>query len=297
MGKITYQDLLEAGVHFGHLRKKWNPKMMPYIFMERKGIHIIDLNKTLESLEETAGALRAMARSGKKILFVATKKQAKTIVEEAANRVNMPYVTERWLGGMLTNFATIRKSIKKMQSIERMMNDGTFENITKKERLQLTREKAKLEKVLGGIANMSRLPAAIYIVDIGNEHIALAEAKRLNIPTLAMVDTNCDPTLVDYAVPANDDATKSIAIITEYLTNAIIEGLEERKRDKDEADAQNEGEEESRLSSTERVLLAVDEDSPEEGGGEGAKKPAAPGGRRRATGARRTGGGPKPAGK
>ncbi len=295
MGKLTYQDLLEAGVHFGHLRKKWNPKMMPYIFMERKGIHIIDLNKTLESLEETAGALKAMARAGKKILFVATKKQAKSIVEEAANRVNMPFVTERWLGGMLTNFATIRKSIKKMQSIERMMNDGTFENITKKERLQLTREKAKLEKVLGGIANMSRLPAAIYIVDIGNEHIALAEAKRLNIPTLAMVDTNCDPTQVDYAIPANDDATKSIAIITNYLTEAIIEGLEDRKRDKDEADAQNEGEEETQLSSTERVLLAVDEETGEDG--EKAKKPAPAAGRRRATGTRRTGGGPKPAGK
>jgi small subunit ribosomal protein S2 len=296
MGKLTYQDLLEAGVHFGHLRKKWNPKMMPYIFMERKGIHIIDLNKTLECLEETAGAIKAMARAGKKILFVATKKQAKTIVEEAANRVNMPYVTERWLGGMLTNFATIRKSIKKMQSIERMMNDGTFENITKKERLQLTREKAKLEKVLGGIANMSRLPAAIYIVDIGNEHIALAEARRLNIPTIAMVDTNCDPTQVDYAIPANDDATKSIAIITNYLTDAIIEGLEERKRDKDEADAQNEGEEETQLSSTERVLLAVDEEIGEEG--EKAKKSASAGARRRTTGTRRTGGsGSKSAGK
>ncbi len=294
MGKITYSDLLEAGVHFGHLRKKWNPKMMPYIFMERKGIHIIDLNKTLESLEETAGAMKAMARSGKKILFVATKKQAKSIIEEAANRVSMPFVTERWLGGMLTNFATIRKSIKKMQSIERMMTDGTFENITKKERLQLTREKAKLEKVLGGIANMSRLPAAIYIVDIGNEHIALAEAKRLNIPTLAMVDTNCDPTQVDYAVPANDDATKSIAIITNYLTNAIIEGLEDRKRDKDEADAQSEGEEETQLSSTERVLLAVDQESTEDG--EKAKKPAAGNARRRTTGPRRAGGS-KPAGK
>lgn len=282
MGKLTYQELLEAGVHFGHLRKKWNPKMLPYIFMERKGIHIIDLNKTLESLEETAGAMKSIARSGRKILFVATKKQAKEIVSAAAQKVNMPFVTERWLGGFLTNFATIRKSIKKMQSIEKMMNDGTFENITKKERLQLTREKTKMEKVLGGIANMSRLPSAIYLVDIGHEHIALAEAKRLNIPTLAMVDTNCDPTLVDFAVPANDDATKSISIITEYLTNAIIEGLEERKRDKEESD-QNPEEDEAGAAA-DRLLATVESDEQRERGGK-------PGGRRPASGGPGGGGG------
>ncbi len=235
MEKLTHTDLLDAGVHFGHLRKKWNPKMLPYIFMEKKGIHLIDLNKTIEASEAAAAALRSIARSGKKILFVATKKQAKAIVADAATRVNMPFVTERWLGGMLTNFSTIRKSIKKMQSIEKMMADGTFENITKKERLQLERERAKLEKVLGGIAQLGRLPAAIFLVDITHEHIALAEAKRLNIPTFGMVDTNSDPTTVDFAIPANDDATKSISIITNFLTEAMIEGLGERKKDKDEA--------------------------------------------------------------
>jgi small subunit ribosomal protein S2 len=192
MEKIQYKQLLEAGVHFGHLKKKWNPKMLPYIFMERRGIHIIDLNKTLESLEETAAAMKQIARSGKKVLFVATKKQAKEIVSEAAQRAGMPFVTERWLGGMLTNFSTIRKSIKKMQSIEQMLNDGTLENITKKERLRLIRDKAKLEKVLGGIAALNRLPAAIYLVDIMHEHIALLEAKKLNIQTIGMVDTNSD---------------------------------------------------------------------------------------------------------
>ncbi|MCH8330307.1 MAG: 30S ribosomal protein S2 [Bacteroidetes bacterium] len=233
MDSIKYQDLLEAGVHFGHLKKKWNPKMAPYIFMERKGIHIIDLHRTSEKLEVAAAAFKSIARSGKKILFVATKKQAKKIVEEAAQQVNMPFVTERWLGGMLTNFATIRKSIKRMQSIDRMINDGTFENITKKERLVLTRERDKLERVLGGIAMLNRLPAALYLVDLSHEHIAFAEAQNLNIATFAMVDTNSDPTSVDFPIPANDDASKSIMIVTHFLVNAIQEGLEERKKDKE----------------------------------------------------------------
>jgi small subunit ribosomal protein S2 len=228
------QQLLEAGVHFGHLKKKWNPKMLPYIFAEKKGIHIIDLNKTVEGLQETASALKQIARSGKKVLFVGTKKQAKDIVTECAQRVNMPFVTERWLGGMLTNFNTVRKSVKKMQSIDKMLNDGSFDSITKKERLTLTRDKEKMEKVLGGIAQLSRIPAALFIVDIGHEHIALAEAKRLGITTFGVVDTNCDPNKVDFAVPANDDATKSIAIITNYITAAIAEGLAERQAAREE---------------------------------------------------------------
>jgi small subunit ribosomal protein S2 len=228
------QQLLEAGVHFGHLRKKWNPKMLPYIFAEKKGIHIIDLNKTTECLHEAAAVLKQIARSGKKILFVGTKKQAKDIVTECAQKVNMPYVTERWLGGMLTNFNTVRKSVKKMQSIEKMLNDGTFDSVTKKERLTLSRDKEKMEKVLGGIAQLSRVPTALFIVDIGHEHIALAEAKRLGVSTFGVVDTNCDPNKVDFAVPANDDATKSIAIITQFITAAIAEGLAERQAAKDE---------------------------------------------------------------
>lgn len=228
------QQLLEAGVHFGHLKKKWNPKMLPYIFAEKKGIHIIDLNKTVECLQETAAAMKAIARSGKKILFVGTKKQAKDIVNESAKKVNMPFVTERWLGGMLTNFNTVRKSVKKMQSIEKMLGDGSFDNITKKERLTLSRDKDKMEKVLGGIAQLGRVPAALFIVDIGHEHIALAEAKRLGIATFGVVDTNCDPNKVDFAIPANDDATKSIAIIVNYITAAIAEGLAERQAAKDE---------------------------------------------------------------
>jgi len=228
------QQLLEAGVHFGHLRKKWNPKMLPYIFAEKKGIHIIDLNKTVESLQEAASALKQIAKSGKKIMFVGTKKQAKEIVTESAKKINMPFVTERWLGGMLTNFNTVRKSVKKMQSIEKMLNDGSFDNITKKERLTLARDKDKMEKVLGGIAQLGRVPAALFIIDIGHEHIALAEAKRLGITTFGMVDTNCDPNKVDFAIPANDDATKSIAIISNYIIAAIAEGLAERQAAKEE---------------------------------------------------------------
>lgn len=237
------QQLLDAGVHFGHLKKKWNPKMLPYIFAEKKGIHIIDLNKTVEGLQESAAALKSIAKSGKKIMFVATKKQAKEIVSDCAKKVNMPFVTERWLGGMLTNFNTVRKSVKKMQSIEKMLNDGSIDNLTKKERLTLTRDKDKMEKVLGGIAQISRVPAALFMVDIGHEHIALAEAKRLNITTFGMVDTNSDPNKVEFAIPANDDATKSIAIIVNYLTAAIAEGLAERQAERDEDDSNADSEE------------------------------------------------------
>ncbi len=235
MKAIDTKEMLDAGVHFGHMKKKWNPKMRPYIFMEKKGIHIIDLNKTKEKLEEAAAGMKSIARSGRKIMFVATKKQAKDIVANAARSVDMPYVTERWLGGMMTNFATIRKSIKKMQSIDKMLNDNNTESITKKERLVLTRERDKLEKVLGGIANLNRLPAALFIVDVNHEHIAVEEAKKLNIPTFGIVDTNSDPTVVDFPIPANDDATKSIKLIVDYITEAIAEGLAERQQDKEKA--------------------------------------------------------------
>jgi small subunit ribosomal protein S2 len=261
------QQLLEAGVHFGHLRKKWNPKMLPYIYAEKKGIHIIDLNKTVECLQETASALKAIAKSGKKIMFVGTKKQAKEIVTECAQRVNMPYVTERWLGGMLTNFNTVRKSVKKMQSIEKMLGDGSFDNITKKERLQLSRDRDKMEKVLGGIAQLGRVPAALFIIDIGHEHIAMAEAKRLGITTFGMVDTNCDPNKVDYPVPANDDATKSIAIIANYITAAIAEGLAERQAEKaDEGEEQEE-------STDKAPRFALEEDEDKSGARRGGGKP------------------------
>ncbi|MDX1941955.1 MAG: 30S ribosomal protein S2 [Saprospiraceae bacterium] len=230
MEKPTYKDLLDAGVHFGHLKKKWNPKMAPYIFKEIKGIHIIDLNRTLENMERAANAMRNIAKSGRKIMFVATKKQARDIVMTAAKSVDMPFVTERWLGGMMTNFATIRRSVKKMQNIERMLNDASLTSITKKERLTMSREYQKLEKQLGGIANLNRLPAAIFIVDIHHEHIAVAEAHRLGLRTFGMVDTNSDPNEVDFAIPANDDASKSIAIITNYMAEAIRQGLEERKQ-------------------------------------------------------------------
>ncbi len=229
MQKPTYKELLDAGCHFGHLRKKWNPKMTPYIFMEHKGIHIIDLNRTADCMERAALVMKAMAKSGKKIMFVATKKQAREIVQKAAESVGMPFVTERWLGGMMTNFQTIRKSVKKMQNIERMLGDSTLTSITKKERLTLSREHAKMDKHFGGIANLNRLPSAVFIVDIHHEHLALAEAKKLGVKTLGMVDTNSDPTLVDYAIPSNDDASKAISFITNYLVEAIREGLEERK--------------------------------------------------------------------
>ena len=219
------QQLLDAGVHFGHLKKKWNPKMLPYIFAEKKGIHIIDLNKTTECLQETAAIMKQIARSGKKILFVGTKKQAKDIIQDNAKKVNMPFVTERWLGGMLTNFNTVRKSVKKMQSIEKMLGDGSFDNITKKERLTLTRDKDKMEKVLGGIAQLGRVPAALFIVDIGHEHIALAEAKRLGITTFGVVDTNCDPDIVDFAIPGNDDASRALELYVSLISRAAIDGI------------------------------------------------------------------------
>lgn len=269
--KSLHQSLLEAGVHFGHLKKKWNPKMLPYIFTEKNGIHIIDLNRTIEGLDEAAAAMKSIAKSGKKIMFVATKKQAKEIVAEAAAKINMPFVTERWLGGMLTNFSTIRKSVKKMQSIEKMLEDGTMDSVTKKERLTLTRSKEKMEKVLGGISQMGRVPAALFIVDITHEHIALAEAKRLGISTFAMVDTNSDPTKVDFAIPANDDATKSIAIIVQYLTAAIIEGLEERATSKDD-----EEHDEDEDTAKERGMVMTEEDEAA-GRGRGGKKAGAPG--------------------
>ena len=240
MEKPSYKELLDSGVHFGHLKKKWNPKMSPYIFAERKGIHLIDLNRTSECLERAGEAARQMAKAGKKILFVATKKQARQIVAEAATSVNMPYVTDRWLGGMMTNFATIRRSVKKMQNIERMLGDGSLTSVTKKERLTLTREHAKLDKVLGGIANLNRTPSAMFIVDVHHEHIAVAEAHKLNIRTLGLVDTNSDPGQVDYAIPGNDDASKSIAIITNYITGMIRLGLEDRKAAKAEKDSQAE---------------------------------------------------------
>ena len=270
------QQLLEAGVHFGHLRKKWNPKMLPYIFAEKKGIHIIDLNKTTECLQETASVLKQIARSGKKILFVGTKKQAKDIVTECAQKVNMPYVTERWLGGMLTNFNTVRKSVKKMQSIEKMLGDGSFDSITKKERLTLSRDKEKMEKVLGGIAQLSRVPAALFIVDIGHEHIALAEAKRLGVGTFGVVDTNCDPNKVDFAIPGNDDATKSIAIITQYITAAIAEGLAERQAAKDE-----ETEDSSLTDENQKKAARLEAEAQAEAGGGG--KPRGGGQPRRRT--------------
>lgn len=237
MSRTNFEELLEAGCHFGHLKRKWNPAMAPYIFMERNGIHIIDLYKTIAKIDEAAEALKQIAKSGRKILFVATKKQAKEIVAEKAKAIGMPYITERWPGGMLTNFPTIRKAIKKMTTIDKMMTDGTFDNISKREKLQITREREKLEKNLGSIADLTRLPAAIFVVDVMKEHIAVKEAQRLEIPIFAIVDTNSDPTGIDYVIPANDDATKSIEVILNALVGAIQEGLEERKLMKVEAEA------------------------------------------------------------
>jgi len=285
------QQLLEAGVHFGHLKKKWNPKMLPYIFAEKKGIHIIDLNKTVECMQETAAAMKQIARSGKKILFVGTKKQAKDIVTESAQKVGMPFVTERWLGGMLTNFNTVRKSVKKMQSIEKMLTDGSFDSITKKERLTLSRDKDKMEKVLGGIAQLGRVPAALFIVDIGHEHIALAEAKRLGIATFGVVDTNCDPGKVDFAIPANDDATKSIAIVVNYITAAIAEGLAERQAAKDEEVEDNFADEK------EKQAAKMQAEAESEAGRGGRNRGAGSGGggqrRRTTTGGGNRGGAPR----
>lgn len=233
MSRVSFEELLDAGVHFGHLRRKWNPNMAPYIFMERNGIHIIDLYKTIAKLDEAASAIKQIAKSGKKVLFVATKKQAKEIVAEQVTRVNMPYVVERWPGGMLTNFVTIRKAVKKMASIDKLMETDNFLTMSKRERLQITRERAKLEKNLGSIVDLSRLPSAIFVVDILKEHIAVAEARKLNIPIFAIVDTNSNPHLVDFPVPANDDASKSIQLIVKVMVDAIEEGLNERRFDKD----------------------------------------------------------------
>ena len=259
MERIDHKTLLEAQVHFGHLKRKWNPKMLPYIFGEKKGIHIIDLNRTNDKLEEAAQAAKSIAKSGRKILFVATKKQAKEVVKEAAKRVNMPFVTERWLGGMLTNFTTIRKSIKKMQNIEKMLGDGTMESVTKKERLVLTREKEKMDKVLGGVSAMNRVPAALFLVDITHENIALKEATRLNVNTIGIVDTNSDPTKVDFAIPGNDDAAKSISILTNYIADAIAEGLAERAASQEGVDGAETDEELAERNRYESELSGDDE--------------------------------------
>lgn len=233
MNELKFEELLEAGCHFGHLKRKWNPKMAPYIFKEHNGIHVIDLQKTIAKADEAAAALKQMARSGKKVLFVATKKQAKEVVAEMAKTVDMPFVTERWPGGMLTNFQTIRKAVKKMNSLDALMHDKDFNNISKRERLQVQRERAKLDKNLGSIADLTRLPSALFVIDINKEHIAVAEARRLNIPTFALVDTNTNPELIDFPIPANDDASKSIAAILKHMCEAIQEGLNERMLDKD----------------------------------------------------------------
>lgn len=237
MSITNFDQLLEAGVHFGHLKRKWNPAMAPYIFMERNGIHIIDLYKTVAKVDEAAAALKQIAKSGKKVLFVATKKQAKQVVADKAAVVNMPYVIERWPGGMLTNFPTIRKAVKKMTTIDKMTKDGTFDNLSKREKLQVTRQRAKLEKTLGSIADLTRLPSALFVVDVMKEHIAVREANRLGIPVFAMVDTNSDPSNVDFVIPANDDATKSIEVILGAVCGAIAEGLEERKAEKVDVEA------------------------------------------------------------
>ena len=233
MSRTDFNTLLEAGAHFGHLKRKWNPKMAPYIFMEKNGIHIIDLHKTVLKIDEAAAAIKQIAKSGRRVLFVATKKQAKEIVTEKVATVGMPYVTERWAGGMLTNFPTIRKAVKKMATIDKMTTDGTFDNFSKREKLQIARQRAKLEKNLGSIADLTRLPAALFVVDVQKEANAVKEAKRLNIPVFAMVDTCCDPTDIDYVIPANDDATKSIAVVVDVMTAAVAEGLEERRLEKE----------------------------------------------------------------
>lgn len=240
MAKLEFDQLLEAGAHFGHLRRKWNPEMAPYIFMERNGIHIIDLHKTIAKAEEAAAALKQMAKSGKRILFVATKNQAKEVIEDKAQSLNMPYVVERWPGGMLTNFPTIRKAVKKMSSIDRMIKDGTFDTLSKREKLQITRQRAKLDKTLGSIQDMTRLPSALFIVDIMKEEIAVREAKKLGIPVFAIVDTNSDPTDIDFVIPANDDATKVIEAIMQYIHDEIKEGLEERKIERADSKAAEE---------------------------------------------------------
>jgi len=260
MPRVNFEELLEAGVHFGHLKRKWNPAMAPYIFMERNGIHILDLHKTAVKIDEAAAALKQIAKSGRKVLFVATKKQAKEIIAEKVATANMPYVTERWPGGMLTNFPTIRKAVKKMTSIDKMMVDNTqWKNLSKRERLQITRQRAKLDKTLGSIADLTRLPAAMFVIDVMKEHIAVKEAIRLNIPVFGIVDTNSDPSNIDYVIPANDDATKSIALITDVMVKAMQEGMSERKVEKD-----SEGSKEKRAAKPKKAK-AKKEDVAEEG--------------------------------
>jgi len=254
MPRVNFEELLEAGVHFGHLKRKWNPAMAPYIFMERNGIHILDLHKTAVKIDEAANALKQIAKSGRKVLFVATKKQAKEIIAEKVGAVNMPYVVERWPGGMLTNFPTIRKAVKKMTSIDKLMGDTSWNNLSKRERLQITRQRAKLDKTLGSIADLTRLPAAMFVVDVMKEHIAVKEAIRLGIPVFGIVDTNSDPSNIDYVIPANDDATKSIGLITDVMVKAMQEGLSERKVEKD-----SEGSKEKRAAKPKKAKAKKEE--------------------------------------
>ena len=263
MSQVTIQQLLDAGCHFGHLKRKWNPHMAPYIFMERNGIHIIDLQKTQAKLEEASAAMKQIAKSGRKILFVATKKQAKDIIVEKVGSVGMPYVTERWPGGMLTNFPTIRKAVKKMSTIDKMASDGTFSNMSKREKLQISRQRAKLEKNLGSIADMARLPAALFVIDIMKEHIAVSEARRLNIPVFGMVDTNSDPESIDFPIPANDDAANSIAIILDNVVDAIREGNNDRKLEKENEDVHQQGDSQNKKTkkgSRDRTRMDDDEE-------------------------------------
>ena len=276
MSRVTFDQLLEAGVHFGHLKRKWNPSMAPYIFMERNGIHIIDLYKTVAKVDEAADALKNLAKQGKKVLFVATKKQAKQVVADKAASVGMPYVIERWPGGMLTNFPTIRKAVKKMTTIDKMTNDGTFDNLSKREKLQITRQRAKLEKTLGSIADLTRLPSALFVVDVMKEHIAVREANRLGIPVFAMVDTNSDPSNIDFVIPANDDATNSVNVILGALCDAMNEGLEERKAEKLDNNEPEEGEEENAPRKDRRAKSAARRDkSKDENAEEAEEAPAA----------------------
>ena len=263
MANPTFDQLLEAGCHFGHLKRKWNPAMAPYIFMERNGIHIIDLYKTAAKIQDAAEALKQIAKQGKKVLFVATKKQAKQVIADKASAINMPYVIERWPGGMLTNFPTIRKAVKKMTAIDKMTKDGTFDNLSKREKLQITRQRAKLEKTLGSIADLNRLPAALFVVDVLKERIAVAEANRLGIPVFAMVDTNSDPTNIDYVIPANDDASKSIEVVLDAVTSAMAEGLEERKVEKVDTAAAGEADEAAPKRERRRVRRAEAAESSE----------------------------------
>jgi small subunit ribosomal protein S2 len=261
MSNLEYKDLLDAGVHFGHLTRKWNPKMAPYIFMERNGIHIIDLNKTLTALDTACEAVKKIVRSGRKVMFVATKKQAKEVVAEEARRLKMPYVTERWLGGMLTNFTTIRKSLKKLSSIEKLIKDeNSYNNLAKRERLMIARERDKLQRILGGISDQARLPAALFVVDIKREHIAVKEAQKLNIPVFAIVDTNSDPNQVDFPIPGNDDAFKSISLITSTFGKAIEEALMERKKEKDDSKLKDEENQKREIDET-TVSVDADEDN------------------------------------